>query len=60
MILLMRATLFLFSDKKLVLVKNSQLFARGGKSDSDSSDNKSQQILKDYFAEIPEPLVWSL
>ena len=42
-----------FSDKKLVLVKNSQLFARGGKSDSDSSDNKSQQILKDYFAEIP-------
>jgi len=48
-----------FSDKKLVLVKNSQLFARGGKNSSKeadqdhASDNKSQQVLADYFPEIP-------
>lgn len=51
-----------FADKKLVLVKNSQLFRKGkGANDSDAvsgeeeeSGNKNQEILKDYIPQIPE------
>ncbi|NMA66297.1 MAG: hypothetical protein GX957_08685, partial [Clostridiaceae bacterium] len=57
-----------FADKKLVLVKNSQLFGKeknksaksvgkdkdSKEADNSESDNKKQQILKDYFSVIPQ------
>ena len=61
-ILLTPVTFPVFADKKLVLVKNSQLFRKGkGANDSDAgsgeeeeSGNKNQEILKDYIPQIPE------